>query len=212
MKRLFAIATILLLTLTSYAKEYLIDSVQIPPHLITKAADDCDSIKITELVLFMEVYAKDTGEILLRSDGQSFGGNKESFDFGKYGNVLDVKDEDFPLIIRILVGPQKGVERTARGLAGGGVGAVIGGVIGGIGAGVISGGLGAPAGAAIGAAIGGAIGGGAAAIAPVSNSKEVISFEFQSESGFIGTQKKSISMSNDILSDGKEAAITIKEK
>lgn len=211
MKKVLTFLSAIAISLSSYAKEYLIESVHIPEQLITKAANDCDSVKITEPVLFMEVYSTDTGEILLRSDGQSFGGNKTDFDFGKYGNIIDIKDADFPLSIRVLVGPKKGVERTARGLAGGGTGALIGGIVGGGLGAFFTLGFGAPVGAGVGALIGGAIGGTAAAIVPITDAKEVIFFKFNSETGFASTHKNTIT-GNDILSDGQEATITIKEK
>ncbi len=209
MKKFFFIVTILVLAIAVQAKDYLVDSVHIPSRVIDKVAND-GSIKITDPVLFMEVYSTDSGEIFLRSKGQSFGGNKADFDFGQYGNTVDLSDSNFPVAVRILVGPKEGVEKTARGITGGGVGAVIGGFIGGIGAGIISGGLGAPAGAAIGAAIGGAIGGTAGAIAPLSDAKEVVFFKFQSASSFVGTTTKTID--GDITMDGQEAKITIKAK
>ena len=210
MQKILAVVSVLLLSVAVQAKEYLIESTHIPMRVIEKVANEVKSNKMTDPVLFMEVYSIHSGDILLRSDGQDFGGNKTDFDFGKSGNIVDISEKDFPLAIRILIGPQKGIERTARGLASGGAGALIGGIIGGIGAGICTGGLGGPAGAAIGAAIGGAIGGTAGAVVPVSDAKEVISFRFDSESSFVGTQKKT--MNDDILSDGQEATITVTTK
>lgn len=209
MKKIFAIVSVLLFAFAVQAKDYLIDSVHIPSRAIEKVSKD-GSIKITAPVLFMEVYSTNSGEILLRSKGQSFGGNKEDFDFGQYGNTVDLSDSSFPVAVRILIGSKEGVERTARGLTGGGIGAVVGGIIGGIGAGICTGGLGGPAGAAIGAAIGGAIGGTAGAIAPLSDAKEVIFFKFEAASSFVGTTAKKLD--NDFLVDGQEAKITIKVK
>jgi len=209
MKKFFSIVSVLLLALAVQAKDYLIDSVHIPSRVIDKVAND-GSIKITNSVLFMEVYSTSSGDIFLRSNGQSFGGNKEDFNFGQLGNTVDLSDSNFPVAVRILIGSKEGVERTARGLAGGGIGAVVGGIIGGIGAGICTGGLGGPAGAAIGAAIGGALGGTAGAIAPLEDAKEVIYFRFDSASSFVGTTSKKID--GDITLDGQEAKITIKAK
>ena len=158
----------------------------------------------------MEVYSISSGDIFLRSKGQSFGGNKADFDFGQYGNTVDLSDSNFPVAVKILVGPKEGVERTARGIASGGICAIVGGIIGGVGAGIFSGGLGAPAGAAIGAAFGAAIGGTAGAIAPLSDAKEVVSFRFDSASSFVGTTTKTID--GDIIMDGQETKIIIRAK
>ena len=211
MKKIIAIVTVLLASVTGFAKDYLIDSVQIPQACIAKASEEAGKLKITEPVLFMEVYSTSSGEIHLRSNGQSFGGNQTTFDFGKYGNTVSLNSGNFPVAVRILIGSKNEVERTARGLAGGGAGAVIGGIIGGVGAGIFSGGLGAPAGAAIGAAIGGALGGTAGAIAPITEAKEVVKFTIGSESGFVATHRTKAS-SNDVLTDGQEAVLIIKQK
>ena len=209
-KKIIALVSVLLLSITVQAKDYLIDSVHIPLSAINKVAND-GSFKITNPVLFMEVYSTSSGEIFLRSDGQSYGGNKTDFDFGKYGNSVDLSDSDFPLAVRILIGSKEGVERTARGVAAGGTCAVVGGVVGGVLAAAFTGGLGAAGGAAIGAAIGGAIGGTAGAIAPVSDAKEIIYFRFENASSFVGTTTKKPD-GNDILGDGQEAKIIIKAK
>lgn len=211
MKKFFFIVFTILFSVKINAKDFLIESVHIPVQLISKAENDLDKLKYTEPVFFMEVYSVESGEILLRTDGQGYGGNKTDFDFGKYGNKLETQDGDFPIAVKFLIGSKTGVERGARAVAGGTVAGTIGAIIGGIGAGICTGGLGGAAGAVIGGAIGAAIGGSTGALAPVADAKEVFSFRFDSESSFAGTHKKKID-GNDILTDGQEATITIKEK
>lgn len=202
MKKIIAIVMFGLLCGISYAKDFTIDSFHAPAQYVNKAQGD--EFTLTDPVIWVEVCHGE--DILNRTDGQSFGGNKSSFYFSREVNIADDK---FPIIVKILVGEKEDLERVARAAAGGGIGATVGGIIGGCLAGFVSGGLGAPAGAAIGIAIGGAVGAGASLLAPVRGAREVSSFYFESPQEIIGEHKKPCG--NDILSDGQEAKLVIKE-
>ena len=202
MKKVMLALTLIIGTITLQAKDYVIASFNSPQEYVQKAKGN--NFSITEPVLWCEIiHGENT--ILERTTGQSISGNKSDFYFNK---KISLSDDKFPIIVKILVGEKKNLERGYRAAAGGGIGATVGGIVGGCLAAAFTGGLAAPAGAAIGIAIGGGVGAGATLLAPVKDAREVASFAFDSSEKFRGTHKKSCS--NDILIDGKEIGLVIK--
>jgi len=190
-----------LICVAGYAKDFIVESFSAPNQYITKAQGD--DFTFTDPVVFVEICSGE--KIIARTDGQTFGGNKSDFYFGK---KVDVADDKFPIVVKVLVGEKKNLERGARAAAGGGIGATIGGIVGGCLAGFVSGGLGAPAGVAIGIAIGGGVGAGASLLVPVRDAREVSSFYFETPQKIKGKHEKACG--NDILSDGQNAILVIR--
>ena len=201
MKKIFAVTMLMTICLASYAQEFVIESFHAPVQYINKAKGD--EFTFTEPCVFVEVCSGE--KILERTTGQSIGGNKSDFYFSKQ---VTVSDQNFPIVVKIMIGEEKNLERGMRAAAGGGVCATIGGIAGGCLAGFVSGGLGAPAGAIIGAAIGGAIGGTGSLLYTGQDAREIVSFYFENPQNVKGEHKKNCE--NDILSDGQETCLIIK--
>ena len=209
----YVIALSCVLCLEVMAQDHTLVSFRAPESYIKTVCGE--KHRFSETSVFAELLVD--GEIVWRSKTLPFVGNRDAYYFNE---ELTMKDDwkYSHLVVRVLIGEDKDLERNyniAAGAAGGAAGgAGVGAIIGAIAATVFTGGLGAPAGAAIGAAIGGgggALAGGAVAgvFIPVEGARELSSFEFLSVDDMPGKHVRNINI-GDILSDGKVVELEIK--